>query len=71
MRYRSPLIKSEWPNTACRITTKEMLKPDLLRKIRENFFFPEKKIVIAPWRGWTTNPVNRSGSAKDANKTLK
>ena len=26
VRYRSPLIKSEWPNTVCQVTTKEMLK---------------------------------------------
>ena len=71
VRYRSPLIKSEWPNTVCQVTTKEMLKTKFTPQNSWKLFLCSKKIVIAPWKGWTTNPVNRSVSAKDANKTLK
>lgn len=66
-RYRSPLI-TLWPNTACQITTKEMLKPKFIPQNSRKLILCSKKIVIAPWRGWTTNPVNRSVRAKDANK---
>ena len=44
VRYRPQLIKSEWPNTACQITTKEMLKTKFIPQNSWKLFLCSKKL---------------------------
>ena len=70
VRYRSPHIKTKWHNTEWQISEKEKLKARFTWQNSWKPFLCSIKIVITPCRGWTTNPVTRSVSAKDAKNML-
>ena len=70
VRYRSPHIKTKWHTTEWQISEKEKLKARFTWQNSWKPFLCSIKIVITPCRGWTTNPVTRSVSAKDAKNML-
>ena len=70
VRYRSPHIKTKWHTTEWQISEKEKLKARFTWQNSWKPFLCSIKIVITPCRGWTTIPVTRSVSAKDAKNML-